>query len=60
MYTRPEFRGRGVAGRILAMLMQKSADLGCCKIYLNASDMGRPLYEKAGFVEVSGEMVYDL
>ena len=60
MYTRPEFRGRGVAGRILAMLMQKSAEFGCCKIYLNASDMGRPLYEKAGFVEVSGEMVYDL
>lgn len=60
MYTRPEFRGRGVAGKILEQLVRKAKELGCFKVYLNASDMGKPLYQKFGFKDVSHEMVFDL
>ncbi len=60
MYTVPEFRGRGVAGHILGALVDEARQLGCCKIFLNASHMGKPLYQKFGFSDVSNEMVFDL
>ena len=60
MYTVPKFRGQGVAGKILASLVEKARELQCCKVFLNASDMGKPLYQKFGFEEVKNEMVFDL
>ena len=60
MYTLPGFRGRGAAGKILAFLTEQARRKACCKIYLNASDMGKPIYQKAGFKDVANEMVFDL
>ena len=60
MYTCPEFRGQGIAGKILAALVAKAREEGCCKVFLNASDMGKPLYQKFGFTDVANEMVFDL
>ena len=60
MYTKPEFRGQGVAGKILAALVECAKNAGCCKVFLNASDMGKPLYQKFGFSDVANEMVLDI
>lgn len=60
MYTLPGFRGRGAAGKILAFLVEEARKMDCCKVYLNASSMGKPLYEKFGFLPVENEMVFDL
>ena len=60
MYTLPEFRGKGVAGKILAALVECAKAAGCCKVFLNASDMGKPLYQKFGFSDVANEMVLDI
>ena len=60
MYTRPAFRGKGIAGKILSSLVEKAKEKECCKIYLNASDMGKPLYQKNGFSDVANEMVLDI
>jgi GNAT superfamily N-acetyltransferase len=60
MYTCPEFRGQGIAGKILAALIAKAREEDCCKVFLNASDMGKPLYQKFGFADVANEMVFDL
>ena len=60
MYTRPEARGRGLAGQILSKLVEHAREKGCCKVFLNASDMGKPLYLKFGFREIANEMVFDL
>lgn len=60
MYTRPDFRGRGLAGQILEKLVEHARKAQCCKVFLNASDMGKPLYLKFGFKEVANEMVFDL
>lgn len=50
MYTLPEYRkkrcGQGILENILAYARQ--AQLG--KVWLHASTVGRPLYEKVGFV----------
>ncbi len=56
MYTVPEFRGRGVASGILLRLKEIALEAGCCKMTLNASAAGKPLYLKFGFTEVANEM----
>ncbi|MBR1952793.1 MAG: GNAT family N-acetyltransferase [Lentisphaeria bacterium] len=60
MYTLPGARGKGVAGKILSLLIEKAKEKECCKIYLNASNMGKPLYQKNGFTDVENEMVLDI
>ena len=56
MYTRPEYRRRGIAIKILDMLIKESKNRGITAISLEATDMGRPLYEKYGFVKMNAEM----
>lgn len=48
--TDPEFRGRGFARALMehALAWLERRGVGCVK--LDATDMGRPLYEKLGFV----------
>jgi GNAT superfamily N-acetyltransferase len=50
MYTEPEWRGRGVARAVLAaMVLFARRAGGVSRVWLRASAMGRPLYERAGF-----------
>ena len=60
MYTHPEFRRRGVATRILTALMDEARKRGVTSVSLEATDMGRPCYEKFGFVPSEAEMEYRL
>jgi GNAT superfamily N-acetyltransferase len=46
--TRPEFRGRGLARRLVEHALLYA---GARTIRLDASDMGQPLYESLGFIE---------
>jgi N-acetylglutamate synthase-like GNAT family acetyltransferase len=45
---------------LLDRLAAAAREAGCPKLYLNASAMGRPLYEKYGFKSVDGEMSFEL
>jgi len=58
MYTLPEYRGRGIAARLLELLVIEAVEKGCGRITLNTSKAGRPVYEKYGFVDVPGEMEF--
>jgi GNAT superfamily N-acetyltransferase len=50
MYTEREHRGRGVAAAILAALLDFArAAGGVGRVWLRATDMGRPVYLRAGF-----------
>lgn len=60
MYTRPEYRGRGLARKLLDALKEYATAEGCGKLELNASTAGYPLYKKYGFSDVSGEMEFKL
>jgi GNAT superfamily N-acetyltransferase len=50
MYTLPEWRGRGIASRLLSALIQFARESGAWRIWLSATDEGKPVYEKHGFV----------
>lgn len=56
MYTAPEYRRQGVAYKTLDFLVKEAKEKGVFQIALEATDMGRPLYEKYGFVPVKDEM----
>lgn len=56
MYTDPAYRRKGIAYRTLDLLVRDAKRLGVTAISLEATDMGRPLYEASGFVPMNGEM----
>ena len=56
MYTNPKYRRKGIAYRTLDMLIKDSKSKGISAISLEATDMGRSLYEKYGFVKMNNEM----
>ena len=56
MYTRPDYRRMGIAYKTLDMLISDIKCKGITSISLEATAMGRPLYEKYGFVKMNDEM----
>lgn len=56
MYTRPDYRRNGIAYETLTLLVTEAKKNGITTISLEATDMGRPLYEKYGFVKMDNEM----
>lgn len=56
MYTAPSHRRRGIAAHTLTLLVSAARERGVTHISLEATDMGRPLYEAYGFVPMGSEM----
>lgn len=51
VYTRKEYRRKGVAALMVKELIEEARRRGVTEISLDATDAGRPLYETLGFVE---------
>lgn len=45
----PEFKGKGLAHKMVSHLLEKLTALECESVSLIATDLGYPIYEKAGF-----------
>ena len=56
MYTKPSYRKKGIAFKTLDLLVADAKARGITAISLEATDMGRPLYEKYGFIKMNDEM----
>ena len=56
MYTAPAYRRQGIAFHTLDLLVKDIRKQGVSQITLEATEMGRPLYEKYGFVKMEDEM----
>lgn len=50
MYVEPPWRRRGVGEKLMRSLLEALAERGLGRIVLHASDDGRHLYERLGFV----------
>ncbi len=50
--TYPEFRCRGIASALLKAMIAEAKKMDLAAIDLNATEDGRPLYEKAGFTPI--------
>lgn len=60
MYTVPAYRGKGLAGNILDLLVQEARDRQVTKLFLYGSEMGKPVYTKYGFQLADAYMEYDI
>lgn len=49
VYTLPEFRRKGIAGRLMQLLLSESAKMGLDFVELKATDAGCSLYRSLGF-----------
>ncbi len=57
VYTRSEYRRRGIARRMVELLIDESWKAGATEISLDATELGRPLYESLGFTDSTECMV---
>ena len=60
MHTDPAWRRRGIASRLLQMLIDYARQNDCAKISMHALPKGRSIYVNAGFVRIETEMRLDL
>ena len=56
MYTKDEYRNKGIATELLEMVVDEAKSRGYSLARLHASDMGKPVYVKAGFSDSEGYM----
>jgi len=60
VYTKSEFRRKGISKRMVEMLIDEAKEKGVTEISLDATEIGRPLYEALGFENNSAGMVLEL
>lgn len=60
MYTKPHWRGQGIATIIFRKLLDIAREMECTRVALHALPLGRPIYEKEGFVAGDMEMRLNL
>lgn len=60
MHTAPSHRGRGIASRLMAKLLDEARERGIHRLLLSASEMGKPVYRKCGFVDNDSWMELEL
>ena len=60
MYTAPEYRGKGIATSMLQKLMDEARSRSVFRIFLRASDLGKPVYKEFGFEGSDKWMELDL
>lgn len=52
VYTKPEYRRKGIAGKLLKLLLSDSEKMGLDHVELKATDSGYNLYRSIGFEDV--------
>lgn len=56
IYTSPQFRGHGLANRILEEIIKYAQGAGVKRLWLNSSEHAKELYAKRGFRRKDNEM----
>lgn len=59
IYVRAPYRNNGIAHKIVMQLVKDAKSHGCDKIYLETTDMAKPLYSGTGFKDMQNMMKYE-
>ncbi len=51
--TYPEYRKKGIASRVVQIIIKEAEDMGVSSIDLSSTEVGKTLYEKLGFATPS-------
>lgn len=60
VYTRNNYRRQGIAFQMMKILIEEAEQKVVTEISLDATESGRPLYEKCGFIKTEEGMVLNL
>ena len=60
VYTNEKYRGQGIAYQMMNMLIEEAKNKGVTELSLDATEEGKPLYKKCGFVASSEGVVLNL
>lgn len=60
VYTRADYRRKGIARKLVRMLIKEAKEKGVTEISLDSTDLGRELYESLGFCKSDECMVMNL
>lgn len=60
VYTRSTYRRQGIALKMMNMLIEEAKQNGVTEISLDATESGRFLYEKMGFIHTDEGMILNL
>lgn len=58
VYVKPQYRGIGIARRMISLLVEEAGKRHCGKICLETTEEGRPIYKALGFAPMGDMMVY--
>ena len=58
MYTNPNYRRKGIAKKLLSLVVDEARKAGCGAVHITASDMGVLLYTDFGFKKNGNFMYY--
>lgn len=58
MYTDPSYRRKGIAKKLLSLVVDEAEKAGCGAVHITASDMGVLLYTDFGFKKNGNFMYY--
>jgi GNAT superfamily N-acetyltransferase len=58
--TLPEARGKGLAGRLLHQALAEARDRGCTTSTLQATKLGRPVYDRLGYSDIGELEMWEL
>ena len=59
MYTAEQYRRRGIAGKVLDLLLADAKQKGVLQVSLSATELGKPVYKKRGFFANKDAMLYE-
>lgn len=60
VYTNENYRRQGIAQKMINMLLEEAKKRKLTEISLDATEMGKPLYEKIGFIKNDSGMIFNL
>jgi predicted acetyltransferase len=60
MFTYPDYRKQGIATKLFSLSMDSAKEAGCKEVFLDATEMGRPIYAKYGFKKNDDAMSYHI
>lgn len=58
MFTYPKYRKQGIATKLFTLSVDEAKKCGCREIFLDSTNMGKPIYEKFGFMKSEDAMIY--
>lgn len=60
VYTKPEYRRQGIATTLVNRVVAIGKERGITKFFLQASDLGKPVYLKCGFKNTGDWLIYEV